>query len=509
MHLRGLFSPTQDTGVTFSLLTALAEGADRLVPREARGVLGEGHTEIEAVLPLTVEDYLTDFQTADSRDEFWRLWGEARSRVVLADGPKEASEERTKAYASAGRYIADRCDVMIAVWDGKQGRGEGGTADIVEYARDQGVPVLIVPASRGGCEPEENRLVSSFDGPAAELEGVVASFRRIDEYNRASVPERLVLRVEESARQSLEALSEASLIRTQVEKVTDWALPHLVRADALALRFQARYAYLAFAVHSLALLAVIAVGAQIVFARRTPEWLLIEVGLLLVLLGAVWAGRHGRTHDRWIGCRSLAEAFRSGFFIVLAAAAEGQEDGDTEPLPRDQPWSQRAFSEAWRQRPHVAYDEAAAVELRDYLVAGWIESQIRYHRGAARRYEQTRTWYATCISALAVTTIAVALIHILVVANSSGVANALEFVAIVLPGLGAAIAGLREQGQHHVHQDRSRRTIARLERLKSQSEQTVTLDSVRRLALETHRVIVEENQDWWGVIEFQDIELVL
>jgi hypothetical protein len=40
-------------------------------------------------------------------------------------------------YALAGAYIAERADVLIAVWDGAPARGTGGTGDIVAW-RDRG-----------------------------------------------------------------------------------------------------------------------------------------------------------------------------------------------------------------------------------------------------------------------------------------------------------------------------------------------------------------------------------
>jgi hypothetical protein len=35
-------------------------------------------------------------------------------------------------------------DELIAVWDGEPARGYGGTADVVAYAKRQGIPVRIV-----------------------------------------------------------------------------------------------------------------------------------------------------------------------------------------------------------------------------------------------------------------------------------------------------------------------------------------------------------------------------
>jgi hypothetical protein len=51
-----------------------------------------------------------------------------------------------------GRAVVDRSSVLIAVWDGQPSRGLGGTADVVTYARQRGVPITVIwpkGASRG------------------------------------------------------------------------------------------------------------------------------------------------------------------------------------------------------------------------------------------------------------------------------------------------------------------------------------------------------------------------
>ena len=53
---------------------------------------------------------------------------------------KEPSES---AYLSAGKFIVDNSDVMIAIWNGKPAQGPGGTADIVEYARMNRKSIIV------------------------------------------------------------------------------------------------------------------------------------------------------------------------------------------------------------------------------------------------------------------------------------------------------------------------------------------------------------------------------
>ena len=135
-------------GRPLRILSALAEGADRL----ALGpVLERTDSKLVAVLPLEKYDYLTDFETSDSKDEFLRLLGAAGEIVELP-----AQAEREEAYAAAGDYICEHADVLVAVWDGQKGQGQGGTATVVAKARELGLPIAWVHAGNrkpGTLEP--------------------------------------------------------------------------------------------------------------------------------------------------------------------------------------------------------------------------------------------------------------------------------------------------------------------------------------------------------------------
>lgn len=118
------------------VLSPLAEGADRLV---AERVLSRERAGLEAVLPMPEADYERDFETDGSRAEFRSLLARAEAIHRLPNAPS-----REEAYAAAGRFVVDRCDVLIAVWDGKAGDGPGGTAETVGYARSVPLQLLII-----------------------------------------------------------------------------------------------------------------------------------------------------------------------------------------------------------------------------------------------------------------------------------------------------------------------------------------------------------------------------
>ena len=125
-------------GHPLTVLSSLAEGADRLVAKE---VLAAPGALLVAVLPVARTDYLTDFTSAASRDEFLELIGRAHQIVEL---PPQAS--RDASYQSAGNYVVNHCDVLMTVWDGRDAQGKGGTGATVARARRKQIPLVWIKA---------------------------------------------------------------------------------------------------------------------------------------------------------------------------------------------------------------------------------------------------------------------------------------------------------------------------------------------------------------------------
>jgi hypothetical protein len=120
------------------ILSSLAEGADRLV---AYLGLARPNSRLIALLPLSKDDYLIDFKSPESREEFLSLLAKAEKVIEM---PSVSS--RDEAYEAAGVYLLNHSDVLIAVWDGKNSQGRGGTAEIVELARSRRMPIAWVQA---------------------------------------------------------------------------------------------------------------------------------------------------------------------------------------------------------------------------------------------------------------------------------------------------------------------------------------------------------------------------
>jgi len=127
------------------MISALAEGADRLVVFRAQSMWED--TQLIALLPTKLDDYLEEFTSLVSKAEINNL-------IETADQVIKLNEEGslTAAYLEAGRQILERCDVLVAIWDGQESQGEGGTAEIVALARVRGLPLAWIHA--GNRQPE-------------------------------------------------------------------------------------------------------------------------------------------------------------------------------------------------------------------------------------------------------------------------------------------------------------------------------------------------------------------
>jgi hypothetical protein len=134
--LASILNNVRRNGRSNVILSPLAEGADRLVAREC---LNFPEFTLECPLPLEADEYLKDFKTEASKQEFMELLScSTKTRIM------EIQQTRTAAYKRAGHYIVDHCDLLLAIWDGKPPENEAGTAAIVHYARLIGKPLYWV-----------------------------------------------------------------------------------------------------------------------------------------------------------------------------------------------------------------------------------------------------------------------------------------------------------------------------------------------------------------------------
>jgi len=131
---------------TLRIVSALAEGADQWVSDEAVKL---GY-DLQAILPFGRDEYRKDFvANPQARSEFDRLLSLA-SAVLELDGEVGSDAEGARkpdnhSYEAVGRSVLNQTDLLIAVWDGRQSHGPGGTSEVVTEALRRGIPVVWVP----------------------------------------------------------------------------------------------------------------------------------------------------------------------------------------------------------------------------------------------------------------------------------------------------------------------------------------------------------------------------
>jgi len=122
-----------------TVLSSAAEGADTLCAKLA---LDEGFRLI-VPLPMPAMEYRKDFfeTVAAEYDKLLSLADEVF--VAPPDEPPPDNPNRGFWYRQAGLYIAKRCDVLLAIWDGveKDTPDGAGTWKTVKAARELGKPI--------------------------------------------------------------------------------------------------------------------------------------------------------------------------------------------------------------------------------------------------------------------------------------------------------------------------------------------------------------------------------
>lgn len=113
-------------------LSCLADGADTLF---ARAVLDRGGKLVAIIPAAKYREGLPE----EHHTTYDALFAQASEVIELPH-----VESDSQAHMDGSLRMLEEADALLAVWDGKPARGYGGTADIVEAARERGVPLTVL-----------------------------------------------------------------------------------------------------------------------------------------------------------------------------------------------------------------------------------------------------------------------------------------------------------------------------------------------------------------------------
>lgn len=354
------------------IISPLAEGADRIASREA---INQGY-ELQCPLPFCREEYEKDFYIEregavihDSRQEFFELLNRATA-VLELDGSREPGGNP---YWSAGQVVLHQSDVLIAIWDGNEPNGIGGTGHVVKEAVKRRIPVICI-------HPEElntyyyngeNKEPDWQDKISSQVQQLLRTPQRFvktgqSEGQTETEPELLWDYLEEKqprvnflgfffklfrdtvsirrvATDSGEAETKIKwphkpvLILPSFDKQIsyDWPRehpansgngrplesynfinkayrPHFAWADGLANYYANHYRSCFVANYLLGGFAVLFALLAYTLGLGEMKWVTItaELFIIVLILATTWYGRRQHWHDRWIDYRLLAEKVR-------------------------------------------------------------------------------------------------------------------------------------------------------------------------------------------------------
>lgn len=163
-------------------VSSAASGADTLFVEVAAG----RKLPYFLIFPFDKERFREDFSQADW-DRVAAHFPGALSidEIGDVDSPQEG-------YMECGILTVDRCDILLAVWDGAAAAGKGGTGDVVEYARALELPLIHIDPTSGAVAKERMDKLpkDTSSGEAATVRGLSPREiveRQYTDWDRAAV----------------------------------------------------------------------------------------------------------------------------------------------------------------------------------------------------------------------------------------------------------------------------------------------------------------------------------
>jgi hypothetical protein len=517
-----LFQRSRATPISLCALSALAEGADRMVTRR---ILATPGGRLEVVLPRDRDSYIKDFQEDHSRREFHDLLGQARSTDHAPALPT-----REDGYIWASHQVVKRVDVLLAVWDGQPSRGEGGTAYSICYALETCTPVLWVPTNAGDLSADEF-VVDKGKGPVktvffnAGAERTLASgrtrshhlpfdrtlnmIRSLDRYNKVPRLFGRRCRALRPIQVDKEIFDEPMGLADGgsddiVRQLAECVRPYFVWADRRSLFFQRWYLRAIIGEFLAAFLAVF-LAALLVIYNWSQYFFVIETVLLGLIFIMVIAGRRLEMHDQWLDCRFLAERFRSTVFLKAAGLENRRDDGVAGMNAHDstESWLGHVYAYVSTLCPPQAV--ASHRVLRELLVESWIRPQTSYFSRSSEMHGTRQRQLQVLIYILFGGAFGVSIWH--AVGLPKPLDKVVGVVAFALPALGSAIAGISVHLEHQRHAVVYRRVAQDLNVLGRRLIEASTWNELTTLALIAGNTMNTENRDWIGVMRCHDFEI--
>ncbi|NLA67857.1 MAG: hypothetical protein GX856_06370 [Gammaproteobacteria bacterium] len=263
-------------------------------------------------------------------------------------------------------------------------------------------------------------------------------------------------------------------------------LPFL-RADHLATRYGRAYRGTYVLIYMLAALATLAGLSGLLLHDLKPWLVALELFMIVSMVGVTWIGRRHRWHQRWLEYRAVAEQLRQARMGVWTGRSlePGAPEGDGGHAGAS--WVGWYIRACVRQLPLIhASATPGFVRLGiDTIVRLEIEEQRGFNERTAhvqeRVHERLEAIEIGLLGALILACTAFLVIHGLDIGQfrtdfeahalgrsarwTARLPELMTFVGALVPALGAALLGVRSQGDFNAYAERAADTAAQLQAL--------------------------------------------
>jgi hypothetical protein len=313
-------------------MSALAEGADRLVAKVALDLGGT----LWAALPLPADEYEQDFITEASRFEFRQLLAKAQTRFIVAPDMQglppilgdDTATERELAYTRAGIFITIHSQLLLALLDGQPSPHPAGAFHMAKYCLEGMHPFIPLPEDASAAmetgwviqiatprlSTQESRIpVGTMVLRRRGLEDRFLTMPHVPSLEALNCLDAFNCDLSQSP-PSLKALRD-SMDSLGVAQATPSNTPGLTQslfanADALAVRFQNRFKRSLQGIFILAMAAFTLFDLYSHIYFKHPFLLALFLGALLLAAGLNHIGVIQAHHRKYLDYRALAEGLR-------------------------------------------------------------------------------------------------------------------------------------------------------------------------------------------------------
>lgn len=291
--------------------------------------------------------------------------------------------------------------------------------------------------------------------------------------------------------------------------------------DAKATKSQRRFRAGAVAVYCLSGLAVAVAIGQLLFMPAIYPVVAAEVLAMVLALLLLTASHWFHWKQKWLTTRHIAEQLRMRMYLAVVPPQDASlshhgvvvDPSKTLPFYNQLGATLPTTAEAAMQDPRLA---DCVVEnmtaLKTWLGWGWITSQVKFHRGAARRHRRAgRIARWTTIGLFAITLVA-ATLHALGLGHSvlpnghlesNLLAHWIVFLSIALPAMASAVHAINDLLDHERVAVRSEGMAEVLDRLAAEVVAVQTLEQIHDLARRTEQVMAIESFEWLTALAFR------